>query len=334
MARRTRLVAVLMAMVAVGVLPSCGEYSDSTTPGGAGPAGSAGGEKVELRLNLKEGETYKLQVTSDQKITQTMGESKQEMPQTTELGLSHLVKEVRDDGTAVVQVKFESVRFKQEGPMGKVDYDSSNPAPAESAHPMVTALVALVGQGFSVDLTSKGEAARLEGADQLVARMMENMELPTPALRPVVKQQLEQQFGNQALKEMMEQMIGVYPDEPVGVGDSWSKRRVVSRGLAAIMNNTWTLKSRSGGVAVVDVQSTVEPNPDAPPLEMGPAKLQYALRGTQNGSIELDEATGWPLRSTVNQSLAGDLTIQAGAEGAQPMTVPITVEGVTRIESR
>lgn len=334
MARRTRLVAVLMAMVAVGVLPSCGEYSDSTTPGGAGPEGSAGAEKIELRLNLKEGETYKLQMTSDQKITQTVGEAKQEMPQTTGFGLSHLVKEIRDDGTAVVQVTFDSIRFKQEGPTGEVDYDSSNPPPAESAHPMVTALVALVGQGFSVDLTSKGEAARVEGADQLVARMMEKIELPMPALQPVVEQQLKQQFGDQAMKEMMEQMVGVYPDEPVGVGDSWSKRRVVSRGLAAIMNNTWTLKSRENGVAVLDVQSTVGPNPDAPALDMGIAKLQYALRGTQNGSIELDEATGWVLRSTVNQSLSGELTIQGGPEAGQPMSVPITVEGVTRVESR
>ena len=163
---------------------------------------------------------------------------------------------------------------------------------------------------------------------------IEKIELPMPALQPLVEQQMKQQFGDQAMKELMEQMIGVYPDEPVGVGDSWSKRSVVSRGLAAIVNNTWTLKSRENGVAVLDVQATVEPNPDAPALEMGVAKIQYALRGTQNGSIELDEATGWVVRSTVNQSLSGDLTVQGGPEAGQQMSVPITVEGVTRVESR
>jgi len=330
MSRPKHLSAVLAAAVALGVLASCGKGPETKGPGSA--AAPEKPEKIDLRLRLEPGKTYKLRMDSDQKLIQTRGDSRQESPQTMGSGLSLLVKEVRDDGAAVVQVTYDSLRLKQQGPTGNVDYDSSSPAPAESPHPMAKGFAVLVGQGFSVDLTPKGEVARVDGADQLAARMAENIEVPVPMLRPVMEQQIKQQFGDQAMKEMVEQMVGFRPDEPVAIGGSWSKRIAVTRGFAAILNSTWTLKSHKDGVAVVEVASTVEPNPDAAALDMGFAKLGYTLRGTQNGSLELDESTGWVVRSTVNQSLSGELTMKGGPGGDAAM--PISIEGVTRVEGQ
>ncbi|NQT16348.1 MAG: hypothetical protein HQ582_26560 [Planctomycetes bacterium] len=330
MAQRRHLLAVVAA--AAVTFTSCGKAPEST--GGAGPdtASPPDTEKIELRLQLKQGETYKLRMSSEQTITQTMGETKQETPQTTGFDLSHLVKEVRDDGTTVLQVTFDALRLKQKGIMGTVDYDSSNPPPAESLDGMVKGLAALVGKGFTVDLTAKGKATNVEGADQLVAALTETIEVPMPALQTVVEEQLKRQFGNEAMKEMMEQMIGVYPDGPAGPGDSWTRKVAVSRGFSAIMNDTWTLKSRQNGVAALDLQSTVEPDPDAGVLDMGLAKVTYELGGTRNGSVELDEATGWVLRSTVQQSLSGELKVEGGPEAGGGMAIPLSIEGTTRVE--
>jgi len=234
----------VVAAVAVGALPSC-----SKGPEPKGPESAETPEKIELRLHLEPGKTYKLQITSEQKIIQSLEAqgSRQETPQTTGFGLSHHVKEVRDDGTAVVQVTYDSLQFKQEGPMGNVDYDSSTAGGAESSHPMAKALATLVGGSFELDLTRKGDVTRVEGADSLAAQVMENIKVPIPVLRPVIEQQVKQQFGDQAMKELMEQMIGVYPEGPVGIGDSWSRRIAVTRGFAAILNNTWTVNQSLSG---------------------------------------------------------------------------------------
>jgi hypothetical protein len=304
-------------------IPS-GQSTDAATPGDT--------EKIELCLQLEEGENYKLQMTSEQTITQTMGEVKQETPQTTGFGLSHVVKEIRDDGTTVLQVTFDSLRLKQKGPMGSVDYDSSNSPPVESLDGMVKGLSTLVGKSFTVDLTPKGKATKVEGADELVALLKESIEIPIPMLQPVVEEQLKRQFGNEAMREMMEQMVGIYPDGPVGPGDSWNRKATVSRGISAIINDTWTLKSRQNGVAVLDLQSTVQPDPDAPALDMGVAKIKYELSGTRNGSVELDEATGWVVRSTIHQSLSGELKVEGGMGGEEGMAIPLTIEGTARVE--
>jgi hypothetical protein len=279
-------------------------------------------------MRFEEGKTYRMRMATEQKITQTMEGRTMVMPQTIGFGLTQAVKEVREDGTAVVQVTYDSVKFKQEGPMGAMDYDSANP-PA-TVPPMARGFAALVGQGFSMDMTPEGRVVRVEGADQLLARITENIEIPMPAMRSTIEAQMKQQFGDQALKEMMEQMMAIYPEKPVAVGDSWSRKVTVARGFPMVMDNNWTLKSRADGVAVVEVRSTVEPNPDAGPLEMGGMRIQQKLRGDQQGTIEIDETSGWVLKSTLNQEFSGEMTIIGGP---QEVTMPMTIEGVVRVES-
>ena len=331
MLRGRSLLAVLAIVFVVATFSSCGRGPAGEGPKATGPGTADPADKIELRLRLEPGKAYMLRMTAAQKITQTVQGSKQEMPQTLGLGFKYDVQEVGDDGTAVIQVSYDSVQYHVEGPMGKIDYDSSNPPPADEIHPMAQGFAALVGEGFRMDLTPQGRATRVEGADQLLDRLADRIDVPSEALRTTLKQQMEKQFGDQALKEMIEQMMGIYPDHPVGVGDSWSKKMVVTVGMPTVVNNTWTLKSRQDGVAFIDVQSTVEPNPDAGALEMGPAKVKHQLSGTQNGSIEMDEATGWVLRSTVKQQLSGELSVEGGP---QAVTVPMSLESEIRLEGQ
>jgi hypothetical protein len=285
-------------------------------------------EKIFLQLRFEEGKTYRMRMTTQQKITQTMQGRTMEMPQSIGFGLTQAVKEVKEDGTAVVQVTYDSIQFKQEGPMGAMDYDSDNPP--ETVPLMAKGFAALVGQGFSLDMTPEGRVIRVEGADQLLARVTESIDIAVPAMRSTIETQMKQQFGDQALKEMMEQMMAIYPEEAVAVGDSWSRKMTVARGFPMIIDNNWTLKSRADGVAVVEVSSKVEPNPDAGPMEMGGMSIQQKLRGTQNGTIEIDETSGWVVKSTLNQDFSGEMTVVGGP---QEVTIPMSLEGAVLVET-
>ena len=292
-------------------------------PESAGPNG-----KIELRLHLEPGQAYQLRNTTVQKMRHSLAGARQEITQTTGLGFTHHVKEVRNDGTAVIQVTYDWVQHKMEGPMGKLlDYDSSRSLRPGTNNPLVQGYGALIGESFWTELTPQGRPTRVVGADQLVARMAENLDVPASPLGAMVEPQMKEQFGDQALKELMEQMMGFYPDQAVGVGDTWTRKMVVTKGQPMVMNNTWTLKSRKDGVALIDVESTLEPNPDAGAVEAGPGTLRHLLRGTQQGSIELDEATGWVLRSTFKRELSGDLALGGGPPVTISLSSEIRVEG-------
>lgn len=332
MARSKRLLAALAATVVIAVFPSCGGSPESEGPAGSSPVSEVPvitnpgtGEKIQLRLNLEEGKSYKARMVTDQQITV----AGQKQPQSIGFGFTHHVKEVRDDGTAVVQITYDSVQFKQQGPTGSIEYDSANPPANLPA--MAKGFAALVGQGFTMEVTPTGKVTKIEGAGEMISNMLKQMDMPMPSARATLEEKMKEQFGDDALREMMEQMTAIYPGEPVGIGGSWTKRMVVSKGFPIIMDNTWTLKSRQDGVAVVDVQSKVAPNPSAGPMDMGMVKIGHQLSGTQSGTLELDEATGWTLRSTLQQKLAGKMTVTGGPQGSQ--TAPISIDSTIRIDS-
>ncbi|HUS86290.1 MAG TPA: DUF6263 family protein, partial [Bacteroidales bacterium] len=141
------------------------------------------------------------------------------------------------------------------------------------------------------------------------------------------------QFGDQTIKEMMDSMFSIYPDQPVGIGDSWTRKSIISHGYPMIIDNTWTLKDRQGGRAVIEMNSLIKPNPGAAPMEIGPMKLRQEFTGGSKGTLELDEATGWVKSAKMDQQLSGELTVEGSPQSPEGMTIPMTLKTAITVES-
>lgn len=297
--KRTLLVVGILALVA-GMLLSCG----------------GGIKKLDLQLRLEQGKTYGTKMVADQTITQTIQGQTQDIQQTIGMAYTYKVTKVESDGSALVDAVYEWILYSQDGPMGKSEYDSSKP-PATIPDAAV-GYAALLGQGFSMKLTPLGEVADIQGVDAMLSSILDALNVPEGSARDAVQETLEAQFGEEALAESFEKATAIYPDKSLSAGDSWSKRLTLATGMPMIIDNTWTLKSRKDGVAFVDVKSTIAPNPDAEPLEISGMSVSYEVSGDQTGTLELDEATGWPLRSHMTQNLSGQIS-------AAGMTWPVTI---------
>ena len=300
-------VAVILVLIAV-MLFSCG---------------SGGSKNLDLRLRLEQGKSYGMKMVADQTITQTIQGQTQDVKQTIGMAYTYDVKKVESDGSALVDVTYDWVLYSQDGPMGKSEYDSSNP-PA-SIPDAAVGYAALLGQGFSMKITPLGEVADIQGIDALLSHVLDTLNVPAGSARDAIQDSLESQFGEEAMKESFEKATAIYPEKPVALGDSWSKKLVLAMGMPMIVDSTWTLKSRKDGVALVDVKSTIVPNPDAKPMEISGMTIAYEVSGDQSGTLELDEATGWPLRSNMKQSLSGQIS-------AADMTWPIAIVSDIRFE--
>jgi len=291
-------------------------------------------EKIKLQLRLKAGESYNLRMTTDQKVTQSIMGHQQEIVQSIGVGYSFDVEEVDADGVARVKVIYHGVLFKQDaGGLGKFEYDSSDP-PAEIP-PMAKGYAALVGQSFHMKIAPNGHISEVEGADEMIADMLEKIDINMEYMKTSLEKKLRDQFGNQGVKEMMDNMMAIYPDRPVGINDSWTSTVIETHGFPMILDNTWTLKDRKDGIATIEVNSTAEPNLEVDPVEMGAMKMQYSLSGEQHGTMELDEATGWMISAELDQKFTGDLSMVGGpmADMAEGMAVPVLIEITIRLES-
>lgn len=314
MSSNKRVYGVLMAILTICFVTSC--IKDK--------------EKIQLRLCLQAGESYNLRMVAEQKISQTIQEQTQDILQTIGTGYTFDVEDVDFDGSITVKVTYHSILFKQDGPMGKFEYDSSDP-PAEIP-PMAMGFNALVGQSFTMIISPEGNVKDIYGVDEMLSNMIEQLDLPDFPMMDDLMKNLKGQFGDEALKENMEKMMAVFPDSPVGIGDRWTKRLVLSRGFPMILDNTWTLKARKDGLAIIEVRSVVEPNEEAPPIDMGIMKINYKLSGEQKGTMEIQEITGWPVQGELTQKFSGQVEMEGATQLGASMSWPVSIESVIRFE--
>jgi hypothetical protein len=287
------------------------------------------GEKLDLKLRLQEGKTYTLRMVNDQKIINTVQGREMEMNQKMSTDFAFDVQKVDETGDATIEVNFQAVSAEMESPMGKISYDSANPT--EVTHPMIKALAAMAGQSYTLVISERGEVKRVDGMKEMMSRIIESLDLPDGQAKEMMKKQFESMFGDQATVEMTAQWFSMIPDQPVGLGDSWSKTVFETTRMPVIIESKWTLKERKGGIAVLAVESGIKSNPDAEPMEMGQMKITMDLSGEQSGTYELNESTGWIVSSRVTQKISGNQIIEGSPRGS--MTIPMSMEMTVTLES-
>lgn len=286
---------------------------------------SAQDDKLELRLRLKQGETYRLKTTVEQRITGEAGSQQAATDQTFAVGYALTVQNVDGAGNMRIATKYESILFRQKGPTGAIEYDSQNPPKQvpQSARPFA----ALTGLGFTATMTPAGQIIAVEGLDAMLTEMVNNLELPEGPAKAAVQETLGQQFGEDTMKQNLRGMFALYPETPVAVGESWQRKTAVSKGFPVLIEGVYTLEGRAGGVARVAIKATLSPNDAAGPVDLGTGRMSYDLKGEQSGFAEIDEATGWTRSIAINQLITGTLRFQ-GAGGVPELTKPVTIHEI------
>lgn len=275
-----------------------------------GAADSSDANHVKLRLRLEKGATYRMRMTMDQDITQTIMGQAQDMKQLFSTGFSVMVREIGEDDTYSLVCRYEKLRFRQSGPMVEMEYDSEKPD--EVVHPMAWAFAALVGQEFTARMKPSGEVVEVGGLEALIDALLKEL----PAM-PGVAEQFREQFGDESMKQMVQQASIIFPEKPVAVGDDWSTVNVISKGFPMLMDNDWTLAAIEGDVVRLGVASQISPNPDGKPLQMGGMTMSYSLSGDQVGMLTVDRNTGWIVGGEMTQMLDGEIRLggMPGQEG-------------------
>jgi hypothetical protein len=286
-------------------------------------------EKFGPRLQFSRGDVHHVHVTFEQGIDQTVKDARQQTRQTIAVGYTLGVEEVDAQGTATLSVHYGSVAFHATTPGGPVDYDSANP-PGQVPI-MASGLAALVGQGYSIKINAQGNVTQVIGLQPMLDSLLAHLSIPAGVVRIAAEKGLRQQFEEQNLKQTLQNLFAPLPDHPIEIGESWSRATRSNLGIPLTIQSTYTLLSRQDGVATVEVTGKSMTEPDAA-MELGPMKLNYDVKGDQNGSLQIVESTGWTKSAEISQHLSGSATLRG--PNTDPETVPLTVESKVKSEQR
>jgi hypothetical protein len=206
-------------------------------------------------------------------------------------------------------------------------YDSDNP-PAEIP-PGAQAFSALVGNGFSMLITPQGRVLEVEGLEAMYEQMLQAIDLPDAAAEQQFRQTLEQQFGEEALKQQMNGASFEFPPEPIGIGESWTTTTELTVLMPMVIESKYTLRSVEGGLAELELSSTVNSSANAGPVDFGTFQIEYSVSGEQQGAVQVDLASGMT-SSQIHQTLSGEMVMAAEGE---TLNVPISIRSTVEVES-
>jgi hypothetical protein len=283
---------------------------------------------IPLQLKLPKGKTYYQRVLIDQKITQSVMNQEQVVNISMGVGTKMDVLDVDAQGNMQIRNTFNWCAFKQAGPMGNVEYDSAKQAtPVAGAEPFA----ALIGQSYTIKLSAKGAVLDVNGVDEL--REAVRKKLPPGAESSPAMGALSAFMDKRGIKEMTESNLAVYPDKPVEVGESWSKKKIITLGFSLMTDTKWTLQKREAGVATIGMISAVRTDPNAPPVEASNMKMKFDMAGSGEATIRMAEATGLIVADQGKQLLKGELKVLNPADGTVAMAIPSVFDTTTKVET-
>lgn len=294
---------------------------------GQAPPAAAPAPEVELRLAFSAGDTIDLLLTTEQTSTMSIMGREQATSQLFAAEIELDVIAVEADGSARLSATYTALRMTIDGPAGAFEFDSASPPdPVPLA---ARAASALLGQSLTFRMTPRGVVSDVQGYEELQRRMLED--LPGGAAAQAMIESNGGLLDDDGLAEMMQQLSGILPDRPVRVGDSWSRSASMTAAFAVQLENTWTLRDRRDGVAVIDVATSISSGSD-PVTRVGTMTMRHDLAGQQSGTIEIEEASGWPLRTRTESTFAGTMTMEGIPGNAEGLTTPISVHSIVTVE--
>lgn len=162
----------------------------------------------QIKWKLKAGDTFYSEEKTETKMEiMTIG---QNIPmEMTNLTISqYTVKEVRDDGSIVIERVVKKTKNEMSTPMPGADMDALGKA--------------LEGLKFTVTFDKNMNITKLEGYQDLIKRLKEIDEAGAEMLKGMMPEE--------SLRKTVEELFGVVPTKTIKVGDTWDRKSSMSLG--------------------------------------------------------------------------------------------------------
>jgi hypothetical protein len=259
--------------------------------------------QVKLSFNPAKGAKYEYAMQIAQTVEQNaMG---QKIPMETEMDITYLM-EIRDKTPQETQAQFtyRDISCMISSPVMKMGYDSKNPVenPSEMDRVLGMMFGTLIGKPFTINVAPDGSVKSVSGMDAIAGNMTQAIASGGQTAAQVGAS-MKQQFSDDAMKNMFEQSLKIYPAGAVKPGDSWNVESTVTlSGMNTAINTKYTLKEVRKNEAAIAMEATVNMQPGA--------GMEGNFSGTQTGTMLVNVKTGMPVSSELSQNIKGSLKTQ------------------------
>lgn len=273
-------------------------------------------------FNLEKGQTYPL--ITHQKDVQTMtapdGKSQSGTSETTD-EMSFTVNDFKD-GVYDITINLIGKRNSQSANGKTVAVDTKQAEPKDEQLKMMWKVnKALVGNKLNLKMSETGKVISISGFEPIYTKV-------SASVGSVIKEakdktaflaSFKQSFNEKMLKDQLSKNLVLIPEKGVKIGESWSQSENASPDGKIKLTTNYVLKNVGNGVAQIAVSGGIPKKSDKKTQEGITRSMSSEL--SQNGTITLDENTGW----VKNQNIAVKTTqSETLSDGKQSQTMKST----------
>lgn len=286
--------------------------------------------EINLSLNLKKGDTYKINMIVEQKINQDINDKKVQVEYKHNFAYSCFVTEVNENKDATVKVTFDSLNTKLMSNKGQtLEYTSGDKT--EDVDKIDKVYSVMAGKSFDIKISSDGKVKEVLGIDEVIKKVIKELKLTDEKEVQEAEKIITDQFGYDFLKKQIESITEVYSDEAVKVGDTWKGEGEIPGEYPLESENKYTLKESKDEISEVEFSSNIKTKEGMEPVILGDTKINYELKGTQKGILNISEKTGVIKQFEMDYKYTGDMIFSSQDPNVGFKKFPITLEGKTTI---
>lgn len=278
---------------------------------------AARAQQPALKLNLRQGEDYRLVITSNQSVQQTMMGNLQKTRSYIASGcLFHVKRQTPESVT--LGMRYDSIFLKMEMSDGVIEGSTTDTTRKNAL--LSGTLREILKSTLSIQINATGEITSITGLDTTFLSGMDKYTAIPAQVRTMLKSALTEKFGTETLGYRLQEIFGLFPEKSVKVGGHWHTESFLDYEAPARVQNTWTLVSQDQNVNALSLEGKISPPAQNGFFPINGIPMKYVLNGTRKGNFELDGASGWVRNGQISQSVSGTVYLREG------ISWPIVIE--------
>ena len=148
------------------------------------------------------------------------------------------------------------------------------------------------GKSFNMQVNEKGEVVSVTGFDKIGEAVVNEAGLPEE-MKPMLRQNFQQRFNDDAVKQLFSQAFEVFPNKSVKIGDSWKTNATV---MKQDISTVYTVKNIKNNRVFLTGVSKIKSD-------------DGKNSGTQTSKLIIDAKTGLMIDGAFDQKSEGGNSI-------------------------
>jgi hypothetical protein len=279
-------------------------------------------QKVKLVLNLKIDSVYYLDNAASLIVVQSIAGQEQKITTAINGRIANKVIAIRDT-VYEIEVRYKTISMHMDM-MGQVtDFN------ADKTDPLSKIMMTMRDKPFTMFMSKTGRVIDVENTDTLFKGMFNSFPQVTEAQKAQFKIQMEQSFGNEAIKNGFQDVFPILPRAKIAVNDTWVVNTELTSTLSAKIKTTYTLRGINKAVYAIGSKAVIysDKNPEYKMMSSLPVRF-INITGSSSADITIDKATGWLSASKTIKTIKGTIEIKDSEKVPGGMTFPMTVDAV------